>query len=290
MKKIRLMLLIFAVLTTAVFLATVTASAELSPSGTVLADNDEIFICITGFKYEQENDTYTVEVYIENRCDVAIEAGAEKVGVNGIIVDGYMYDVMAAGRKSIAYLSISASTLRQLEMDPDCITFSLYANKTYDGTMRESIVNTDAAFYPEGTAAEEIKSKSFDDFPITQFDFENEFIRVRELDARPMNGDFIYQIDFLVENKCDFDFNLDFGNFRINGSDMSVYCYCLIPAGMKAVAHAWVSADEMGDINVYDVDTVSATLLLYEHADGALSGMADSPFFAYPIHFNPAKG
>ena len=290
MKKFALLLTAFTLLICALPAMIGQASADILPTGTVIVDTDEILVCVTGSGYEEKNDEYVLEIYVENRTDEPIEVGAEKIAVNGIIVDGYMYDVMAAGRKSISYVEIYASTLRQLRLDCDRVSFTFYANKTFEGTTIENIIRTDVVLFPGEKTDEEIVSIDFEDFPMTQLDYENEFIRLMELDAKPLDGDFGYQIDFLVENRCDFDFNLDFANFKVNSMDIPAYCYCLVPAGMKAVAHVWIAADEMGDISVYDVDEVSSTLMLYEHSEESLTGIVEYPFFAYPVSFRPAKG
>lgn len=258
-------------------------------SDTVIADTDQIYAGIISFEYEEENNCYSAAVYVENRTDEAIDFGAERIAVGGCIADGYMYNVLAPGRKSITYLEILADTVRQLRMDyPEEVSFRFYANITGDDGYQK-ILDRDFAFYPGGTSREHIGRISFDDF-YTQFDLDNEFVHIREIDAKPVYNEMSYQIDFLVENRSGRDFVMTVGNGSVNGTPKDFYMYCFVPDGMIGIAHAWINADELEPYTVYDVDDFSATFLFYEDSEAYRIGEDTLPFFAYPVQFRPAKG
>ncbi|MDO5445724.1 MAG: hypothetical protein Q4F31_08900, partial [Eubacteriales bacterium] len=189
-----------------------------NPAAFVIADTEDVYAVINSFTYEQTSDEYVAEIYFENRSGSSVEFGAEKIGAHGFIVDGYCYNVLAAGRKSITYLEMLVEPLRYLGItQPEEISFEFYVNSTdeegYRPLFRDKIF-----YYPTGKSTDDIQKVEISDFSSYDYAIDNDFLRYREIDAKwTENGEF-YELDFVLENKCSFDFVVQCRNFSMNNS------------------------------------------------------------------------
>lgn len=262
----------------------------VNPPAFVLADTEDVYAVINAFMYEESSDEYVAEIYFENRSDSSVEFGAENIGVQGFIVDSYCYNVLAAGRKSISYLEILAEPLRYLGIEqPEEISFVFYVNDT-SGEEYRSLFRDKLFYYPTGKSADQIRRIEVSDFGSYDYAIDNDFLKYREIDAKwTENGEF-YELDFVLENQCAFDFVVQCASFAVNGSPVDAYSFCVVPAGMKAMNSIWFPKEALQETEITDPEWVSYTLLLYENTEAFRTGEVAIPFFAYPVNFSLSKG
>lgn len=95
----------------------------------VIADTEQAKVTVIGY----ENDPiwgYTVNLYIENKCDKSLSVSIDEASVNGYMADPFFATSVRAGKKDFAGISWSDTTLEENDItDIEEIEFLL---KVYD--------------------------------------------------------------------------------------------------------------------------------------------------------------
>ncbi len=81
---------------------------ELQPTDTVIVDNEQISVIVTGYEVDSFLD-YTAKLYLVNKTDKDLMFGAEDVSVNGFMCDPYWATSVAPGKIAFSDMNWSES-------------------------------------------------------------------------------------------------------------------------------------------------------------------------------------
>lgn len=110
------------------------------PSDTVLVDNDQVSVIVTGYDPEGTFG-YTVNLYFVNKTDKNIMFSVDDAAINGFMIDPFYANSVPAGKSAFSSMHWSDRSLEESKIsDVEQIEFTLTASDE-DDWLAEDLVN-----------------------------------------------------------------------------------------------------------------------------------------------------
>lgn len=112
-------------------------SRETQPSDTVIVDNEDVTVTVTGYEMD-EIWGYTVNLFLINRTDKDVVFTVDEASVNGYMADPFFAADVSAGKCAFNSVSWSESTLEDIGItEVEEIEFKLRAYDSNDWTAKD---------------------------------------------------------------------------------------------------------------------------------------------------------
>ena len=81
---------------------------EAQPTDTVLADNDQFSVIVTGYDPDSLWG-YAVKLYLVNKTELSLSFSADEVSVNGVMCDPFWFETLQPGKTTFSSMDWSSS-------------------------------------------------------------------------------------------------------------------------------------------------------------------------------------
>ena len=263
-------------------------SVSALPSGKVFIDTPDFYLELLDCREEPVNNEYVLEFLAENRCSKAVEFGSEYAAVNGYVMDSYMYNVMAPGRRSISYLEILSEDINLLDAGSvDEVSFLFYANTTEEGCVTGTVFRDVINVYPGGKSPDEISTKKLSDFPYSEFAYGNSWVDLIVVDAKMIENSPFYAVTCVISNKSGEDLTLSLSDAEVDSVKTEPYWLCRIPAGTNCISDIFFDSDALSETGWLEPDLIAFNLEVYR---GLTYDPQGNPASSCRLSFTPARG
>lgn len=256
-------------------------SEVAAPAGDVLAtvvDDENVTIQITGVDATDDYE-YLVNLYFENKTDKNLTFSAYSGSVNGLTVDMYGGEDLAAGKRANTSASVTWDELQNagiLEVTDLGIQFMVYNADDY---AEDYLVNQYVHCYPQGEAAATAYERTA--AATDQVLVDNDYVTVT---VTGFGHDDIWghTMELYLVNKMDSITMFSLDNVSVNGFMIDPYWADEVLPGCSAYSTvSWY--DEDFDTNgVTEIEEVEFTLTCYDSYDWDVPDYMEETFTVTP--------
>lgn len=236
----------------------------------VVVDNDYCSITITGVESDGLLGYYELDVTLVNKSsDTAYDFVADDGAVDGVQVDPYLFEDVAAGKTAYATVYIyEASTLEEAGVAFTDIEVAFYVVNSDDWT-EDYVAETSVHVYPYGedAATTFVREAGDDDLVVV----DNDYVTVTVIGYEP---DYLYgyAVDLYVVNKTDGYIWMYSSEESVNDIMVSGYFSTVLGAGRSTYETIyWLNSSLEDDAGIEDpaseVTSVEFRLLAYDYDD-----------------------
>lgn len=240
----------------------------------LVVDNSECKVVITGVE-EDDFWGYVINVHLENKsADTNYCYDVDYLAINGVLVDGYLYETVEAGEEIDADITIMG--LEDIDIgDYTDIEVAIEVSDAED-YLADSVAYEVVHIYPYGEENATVYEKKIEKTDAVLID--NEYATVI---ATGYTEDEIwgYTVNIYVENKTTENYTFSIKNAAVNGLVASSTYYQELPGGMKAFNE--ISFSEME----YDVGEYTDIELIYEVS--LTEDWSADPVVLETVHYYP---
>ena len=240
MKKFFPMLLLLIVMC----LAFAAASAE----ETVLADNTQCLVRVN--RMEQAGDTFTMELYVENKSSVAAMFSLSGTAVNGYVVNAQWSMELVPGDSCEDVVLLEDLSQQGITDDVSILSFDFRVYNA-EAVTADNFLLERFTLYPLGedkAAVQERKQRNKD---IEVFVNEDVTCLITEFGKDPQWG---YKMTAWLENKSDETVVFTVDDVKVNGILMDPYWVCEIPPKTRAFSDLCWSHTDFEESGIQEVE------------------------------------
>ena len=236
----------------------------------VVVDNDYCSITITGIESDGLLGYYELDVTLVNKSsDTAYDFVADDGAVDGVQVDPYLFEDVAAGKTAYATVYIyEASTLEEAGVTFTDIEIAFYVVNSDDWT-EDYVAEESVHVYPYGedAATTFVREAAEDDLVVV----DNDYVTVTVIGYDP---DYLYgyAVELYVVNKTDGYIWMYSSEESVNDIMVTGYYSDTVGAGRSSYGTLyWLSSSLEDDAGIEDpaseVSSVEFRLLAYDYDD-----------------------
>jgi len=243
-----------------------TKTSKPAPSGDVyieeqvIIDQDDIVVTVKSLNLDASYYAAELKVLIENNTDTDVNISLDHCAVNGIMIGGYLYATIAAGKKSNETISfyeddfeeVGISTIKSIDL-----VVNVYETESYDDIivsdliMLETIGNEDYVqeYYTAGDLV-----------------FEQDGIKLVVQGVTVYGDDDYYgaEIFFYAENNSENTVTINARNVAINGFMIDGYLYATILPGYKSYDSMTLYDDDLEENDITEIEEFEGSFRVYD--------------------------
>lgn len=245
----------------------------------VLVDDDNLKFEITGIDHDGMWG-YTWKVTLENKTSANLMFSLENVSVNGVMVDPFWAETVAAGKKSNT--SISWSTTDFEKNDIEKVTDVALTLRVYDADhMEPEYLNQEFSVYPYGEENAENNSKEASESDTVLFDNDQCSMRITGYDP---DGEWGYTMKVTLVNKTDRNLMFSVNNASINGTMCDPFWSSEVAAGKTSNQEiTWMTNTlEEAGIDKDSVHSIDLPIKVYPSDDYTADDYVNQTFTVTP--------
>ena len=229
----------------------------------VLVDNEQ---CTFTVKNIDSTGTfgYTVEVFLENKTDLALMFSLRNVSVNGFMCEPYFAATVSPGMKANEQVNFLESDLTQNGITQ--VTDIAFTLAVYDSTdvLAEYLVEEEFTLYPQGEAAYRDYPREAQPGDTVLFSNETCAMIVTGVDPENPWG---YAITVYLENRSDEALMFSASDVAVNGFMCDPYWAVEVAPGKKCnTAISWLES-EFTENGITQVESITLPVRVYESDD-----------------------
>lgn len=227
---------------------------------TVLVDNDSFTVIITGYEPENENG-YTMNMYIMNKTAQNLTFALENVTVNGLMLENYWSSDVAAGKRAHCSATWYGTEMSDYNLgEVTMIGFDLTAKDPNDGEAVDH-AGISATVYPMGEAAAKPFERVEQETDIVLMS--NEYVTITATSIG-MDADGNYVAVLFLENHSDVKVYIIPTGVCLNGVELDLRWGATVSAGKATFGSITWFGDDLTFNGITTVETITMTITVYD--------------------------
>lgn len=206
---------------------------------------------------------YSWKVYLENKTDKNLMFGIDDCSVNGVMVDPFWAESVAAGKKSNETISWSSSLFEENGISADNVTQVSFNLRVYDSDdwSADDFVDDTFTVYPMGEENATTVERTSQDSDIVLFDNDDCTMVVTGFDPDSVFG---YSVNVYLVNKTDKNLMFSVGDASINGFMCAPFWATSVAAGKtKSTSIDW-SDSTLAENGIESVEEIELPIRVYD--------------------------
>lgn len=246
---------------------------------TVLVDNEHCKVTVTGFSNDYNGDAI-MQLALENKTDVTLMFSMEFASVNGIMVDPFWADEVAAGKILNAEVSWYADEL--LDKGIDTLSTVEFRLRAYDSDNwdAEDALSEVLTVYPFGEDQAVTLHREAQDTDMVLYEDGN--VRVIAIGYDPQ-GEYGNTVHMYIENMTDRNLTVTIDDCAVNGVMADpAWLEELAPGKASYSDLDWFLDSTLEELGITDITSMTGTLRAYDSDNWSADDVVNAPFTYEP--------